>query len=97
MMTMKFSLAMAAILSRCNTLMPPTSPYLFVSHRFPSPHRRPFSPRGLFQSPELVEQNNVVDELDNYGWKQKLGMPFDLEQDNAILFPFFGVEWYSWM
>ncbi|CAL5441984.1 unnamed protein product [Camellia sinensis] len=54
MMTMKFSLAMAAILSRCNTLMLPTSPYLFVSYRFPLPHRRPSSPRGLFQSPEAM-------------------------------------------
>lgn len=41
---------------------------------------------------QLVEQNNVVDELDNYGWKQKLGIPFDLEENNVALFPFFCLE-----
>ncbi|XP_028102942.1 protein FAR1-RELATED SEQUENCE 5-like [Camellia sinensis] len=28
----------------------------------------------------IMEENNIVDEYSNYGWKPKVGMPFDSEQ-----------------
>ncbi|XP_028101772.1 protein FAR-RED IMPAIRED RESPONSE 1-like [Camellia sinensis] len=35
---------------------------------------------GGDQNPEVMEENNVVNELASYGWNPKLGMPFDSEQ-----------------